>query len=110
MVTDVLKIRPKSAHEELRFESAQRAEHLYERSKRVRKIVIVAAVALLLVSAAARTIVGPQGDTILSLPAVCFFSVAGLLFTFAYVWSSRVHRDICCDTYAKYVGSKRQFA
>ncbi|HEV3136397.1 MAG TPA: hypothetical protein VGZ26_00810 [Pirellulales bacterium] len=106
MVTDVLQSRPKSAHEELRFESAQRAAHLYERAKLVCKIVIVAAVALLLTSAAASTILGPQGDTVLSLPAVSFVCVVGLLFTFAYVWSSRVHRDTCCDTYAKYVGSK----
>jgi hypothetical protein len=109
MVTDVLQTLPKTPHEELRFESAQRAEHLYERAKLVRKIVIVAAVTLLLIIAAAPAIVGPQGETVLSLPAVSFFCVVGLLFTFAYVWSSRVHRDLCCDTYAKYIGSKRQF-
>jgi hypothetical protein len=108
MVTDVLQIPPQSAHEELRFESAQRAALQYERAKLVRKIVIVAAVALLLISVIAPTIVGPQGEIALSLPAVSFFCVVGLFFTFAFVWSSRVHRDICCDTYAKYVGAKRQ--
>ena len=107
MVTDVLQIPPKSSHDELRFESAQRAAHLYERAKAVRKIVIVAAVALLLIIAAASTIAGPQSDAVLNLPAATFFCLVGLLFTFAYVSSSRVHRDACCDTYAKYVGSQR---
>lgn len=108
MVTDVLQIPPKSPHEELRFESAQRAAHLYERAKVVRKIVIVVAVTLLLIIAAASTIADPQGDSVLSLPVATFLCLVGLLFTFAYVSSSRVHRDACCDTYAKYVGLQRQ--
>jgi len=106
MVPDVLQTLPKTAHEELRFESAQRAEHLYERAKLVRSIVVVAAVAFLLMIAAVPTIVGPQGDAAISLSAVSFFCLVGLLISFAHVWSSRVHRDVCCDTYARYIGSR----
>ena len=107
MVSDILGTRPKSAAEELRLESADRAEHLFERSKLVCKIVVPVALALVLTRLALPAAFKFFGETPVSLISIVGISAFALLVSLANFWSGRVHRDEARDRYANYASSKR---
>ena len=106
MASNVLGTRPKSSAEELRFDSAAPCRAQFERSKLICKVVAPAAVALVLVRLAIPTNFAPLGETLFSLTSVVGVSAFAVLASLANFWSSRVHRDECCDRYARYIGSK----
>jgi hypothetical protein len=107
MVTNALQIRPNSAAEELRFESAQRAAQLFDRARLMRNVVACSAFVLLLARVAAPTLFGSLSETVFSLPAVVAYAALAMLITFANVWTSRMFRDECFERYTRYVGSHR---
>jgi hypothetical protein len=107
MVSDVLRTRPNSPAEELRFESAEHAERMFERSKLVSKIVVAVALALVLIRLALPTFFVPLGESLSSLTSIVGIAVFAVFLALASYWSSRVHRDESCDRYARYIRSKR---
>jgi hypothetical protein len=107
MFNRVLEMRPKSPGQELRFESAAHAVHMFERSKLACKVVSAIALALVLARLALPVTFGGLGEAPFSLTSVVGIAAFAVLMSLVNLWSARVHRDEATDRYATYVATNK---
>ena len=107
MFNNVLEMRPKSPGQELRFESAAHAIHMFERAKLACKIVGAFALALVLARLALPAAFGGLGQDPVSVASVVAIALFAVLLSMINLWSARVHRDEASDRYTTYVATSK---